>query len=471
MFEELNERRKAVERNIAKGFGMDDADLDFEKALEDEFEKGRAKKTFAVGDTFTRHGITYKCTGISANTGRPTWSKVKDGEGGKQEQPEKKEGKIPEEDVKKFVKILKDVDAQRTDAFSYLVKMSEEQLVNFKKVADTFKNDTTFTDKKTRLNCANWSENVELELKERKKSPTERAMEDYLAGFNSEYKDLSKVSVRKTDKGNWDVSYDGHRLGYLQGSSLNEEKVDELGWYKHEDISNDDVNEKTEKFNSEQEKQYNIVTKQLTSAIKSGKVDNVTAVYFGLNLVESNLEDIHEKIKNEKNKKSKRFAKLKDDEEFFSAQKKGFETAIDDFEIPFDVNLEVADEMWTGKESKEYDKALQNGDSKTQKKLLLYAVAMAKEKGVDIARKKDNEVVKKLKSLGGYKQMILHGGGYDYCTVSKLSNGDYSLYGHKKQSGTPIFRTSSPEKMDEKIKELKLNVEGVESDLSLKNGL
>lgn len=90
MFEELNERRKAVERNIAKGFGMDDADLDFEKALEDEFEKGRAKKQFNIGDTFTRHGITYKCTGISANTGRPTWSKVKDGEGSKQEQPEKK---------------------------------------------------------------------------------------------------------------------------------------------------------------------------------------------------------------------------------------------------------------------------------------------------------------------------------------------------------------------------------------------
>lgn len=85
MFEELNERRKAVERNIAKGFGMDDADLDFEKALEDELEKGRAKKTFAVGDTFTRHGITYKCTGISPNTGRPTWSKVKDSDGIKPE--------------------------------------------------------------------------------------------------------------------------------------------------------------------------------------------------------------------------------------------------------------------------------------------------------------------------------------------------------------------------------------------------
>ena len=69
MFEELNNRRKAVEENILKSFSED---IDIEKA--------REKKTFAVGDTFTRHGITYKCTGISANTGRPTWSKVKDGE-------------------------------------------------------------------------------------------------------------------------------------------------------------------------------------------------------------------------------------------------------------------------------------------------------------------------------------------------------------------------------------------------------
>ena len=96
MFEELNERRKAVERNIAKGFGMDDADLNFEKSLEDELEKGRAKKQFNIGDTFTRHGVTYKCTGISSNTGRPTWSKVKDGEGSKQEQSEKKEEKKEE---------------------------------------------------------------------------------------------------------------------------------------------------------------------------------------------------------------------------------------------------------------------------------------------------------------------------------------------------------------------------------------
>ena len=60
---------------------------------EQEIEKARQKKVFNIGDTFTRHGITYKCTGFSANTGKPLWSKVKDGESGKQaptQQPTKK---------------------------------------------------------------------------------------------------------------------------------------------------------------------------------------------------------------------------------------------------------------------------------------------------------------------------------------------------------------------------------------------
>ena len=47
-----------------------------EEVVEDSIEKGRPKKTFTIGDTFTRHGITYRCTGISPNTGRPTWSKI-----------------------------------------------------------------------------------------------------------------------------------------------------------------------------------------------------------------------------------------------------------------------------------------------------------------------------------------------------------------------------------------------------------
>lgn len=74
MFEELNNRRKAVEQNIIKSF-----------VEENDIEKAREKKNWSIGDTFTRHGITYRCTGISPNTGRPTWSKVKDGDGIKPE--------------------------------------------------------------------------------------------------------------------------------------------------------------------------------------------------------------------------------------------------------------------------------------------------------------------------------------------------------------------------------------------------
>jgi hypothetical protein len=50
-----------------------------EEVIEDSIEKGRPKKNWTIGDTFTRHGITYRCTGISPNTGRPTWSKVDKG--------------------------------------------------------------------------------------------------------------------------------------------------------------------------------------------------------------------------------------------------------------------------------------------------------------------------------------------------------------------------------------------------------
>lgn len=192
MFEELNERRKAVERNIAKGFGMDDADLDFEKALEDELEKGRAKKNWSIGDTFTRHGITYKCTGISANTGRPTWSKVKDGESGKQEQPEQKSGsgygkKIPDEQVKSFARILKQVDAMHTDASRYIDEdgMDDEQLANFKIVIDTFKNDQNLN-ASTRRNIANWGDLVDEEIKFRKEQ------KKFKKKSNEENKALSK---------------------------------------------------------------------------------------------------------------------------------------------------------------------------------------------------------------------------------------------------------------------------------------
>lgn len=251
MFEELNERRKAVERNIAKGFGMDDADLDFEKALEDELEKGRAKKTFAVGDTFTRHGITYKCTGISANTGRPTWSKVKDG-GGKQEQSIK-------------------------DVLSEIIHMDASDEVD-----STYQSDIV----KRLQNHIN-KENISKEK-----------FQNYLnaAGVNAEW------------------------CGYLK-SVLNFKKEEQ-----------------------------------------------------------------------QPEKKEKR---------------------------------------------EEENKALS----------------------------------KELDSVSGFKRMTLHGPGYDYFEISKLSSGVYSLRGYKSQSSSPLLRTYSKKEILDKIKELNLKSSGVKTDPSLTNGL
>lgn len=119
MFEHIQERRNAVEQNIAKSF-VDEADL----------EKGRQKKTFAIGDTFTRHGITYRCTGISPATGRPTWSKVKDGESSKQEAAETgKQYKKFADDVQKEPEEKKDSNKKSKIDFS---SMSEEQLKDYR---------------------------------------------------------------------------------------------------------------------------------------------------------------------------------------------------------------------------------------------------------------------------------------------------------------------------------------------------
>lgn len=64
--------------------------------------------------------------------------------------------------------------------------------------------------------------------------------------------------------------------------------------------------------------------------------------------------------------------------------KKRGEGKKDDEEIPFDVNLEVAQQMWSDVESDKYDEALESGDEQTQKKLLKIAIERAKEKGIEI---------------------------------------------------------------------------------------
>ena len=52
---------------------------------------------------------------------------------------------------------------------------------------------------------------------------------------NSKFTDESKIKVVKTDKGNWDTTYDGHRIGVIRGSFLSEKVAKEKGWLEEDD--------------------------------------------------------------------------------------------------------------------------------------------------------------------------------------------------------------------------------------------
>nr|DAP15325.1 MAG TPA: hypothetical protein [Caudoviricetes sp.] len=58
---------------------------------------------------------------------------------------------------------------------------------------------------------------------------------DALKTVNSKYTDESKVSVMKTPKGNWEVSYDGHVVGTVTSSILSEKVAKDKGWIKDDD--------------------------------------------------------------------------------------------------------------------------------------------------------------------------------------------------------------------------------------------
>ena len=55
---------------------------------------------------------------------------------------------------------------------------------------------------------------------------------DKLTTFSEKYNDPSKVTVWKTEKGNWDTYYDGHRLGLIGGDQINDDLAKKLGWYQ-----------------------------------------------------------------------------------------------------------------------------------------------------------------------------------------------------------------------------------------------
>lgn len=62
-------------------------------------------------------------------------------------------------------------------------------------------------------------------------------VKEYLTTFNSKYTDLSKVILSRTPKGNWDVRYDGHRLGILNGDQIPESSVKKMGWMEKTEAS------------------------------------------------------------------------------------------------------------------------------------------------------------------------------------------------------------------------------------------
>ena len=53
---------------------------------------------------------------------------------------------------------------------------------------------------------------------------------DAIKVYSNKYTDESKVTVSKTPKGNWNVSYDGHRLGIINGNMLSDKVAKEKGW-------------------------------------------------------------------------------------------------------------------------------------------------------------------------------------------------------------------------------------------------
>ena len=87
------------------------------------------------------------------------------------------------------------------------------------------------------------------------------AMKEYLTTFNSKYTDMSKVEVMRTPKGNWDVHYDGHRLGIFAGNQVPESTAKKMGW-----LRTDSKDLTRSKRDAEEE------AKQKQGAVKSKKI-------------------------------------------------------------------------------------------------------------------------------------------------------------------------------------------------------
>ena len=149
---------------------------------------------------------------------------------------------------------------------------------------------------------------------------------DKIKIFSNKYNDPSKVSVSKTPKGNWDVSYDGHRLGIINADQLSEKVAKNQGWLKEESKKDEQPTE-VEIDNDEYKKQYDIALKQLMS----GSDEDKHAVNFGISVVRSNISNTKKELRELKETRpgaKKAIQKLESDLVKFYSQEKAFNDAL-----------------------------------------------------------------------------------------------------------------------------------------------
>ena len=240
---EILEHKKAVEDNIKKAFG---------NTLENTFEEIEKAK-WQIGEVrVDSRGIAHECfeyvngkphlRRVKKNKGASTTSTVDNG-GKKQKVNDNIEvGKIY---VGKFDgdTIEYEVKEKRGGGYqlvSYTYGNDEDEFGNPKKYTDIQEETKTLEDmvnkiKKEKyfdLNNTTSSKNKNVST-----SSINSEIDNFMKlvqKFSGKYTDENKVTVTKTPKGNWEVSYDGHRLGIINADQLSEKTAKSKGWLKEE---------------------------------------------------------------------------------------------------------------------------------------------------------------------------------------------------------------------------------------------
>lgn len=123
---------------------------------------------------------------------------------------------------------------------------------------------------------ANWHKNDDT-----KKAPKAAKFMDVLKTVNSKYTDESKVSVMKTPKGNWEVSYDGHVVSTVTSGILSEKVAKDKGWIKDDDNDKNIVSTATYIYTPSKKGKRSVKVSEigLTRMLNSVKEDTVIIKY------------------------------------------------------------------------------------------------------------------------------------------------------------------------------------------------